>query len=77
MVYSNLIEYLKSVNCRYSLNELLKEHTTMKVGGPADIYVEADSVGVLSGILSMAKNEGIPIFLMKGGRCDENIYVWE
>lgn len=67
MVYSNLIEYLKSVNCRYSLNELLKEHTTMKVGGPADIYVEADSVGVLSGILSMAKNEGIPIFLIGNG----------
>lgn len=39
----------------------------MKIGGPADIYVEAYSVGVLSGILSIAKKEDIPIFLIGNG----------
>ncbi len=67
MIYSNLIEYLESVRCRYLLNEPLKKHTTMKVGGPADIYVEARSAEVLVGILSIAKKEDIPIFLIGNG----------
>ena len=37
-------------------NEPLAKHTTMKIGGPADVLVEPDSVDHLKVTMDMIKN---------------------
>lgn len=53
---------------RYSKEgELLYPHTTMKVGGPAELYVEADSTQKLIEAVIAARESGVPYFVMAGG----------
>ena len=52
---------------KFSLNELLKNHTSMKVGGPADIYIEVDSIMCLCDVLKTAKKYNLPFFLIGNG----------
>ena len=67
MKYSPLLDYLSKKNCKFSQNELMKNHTTMKVGGPSDIYVEADNIEILSYIIDFSKKNDIPFFLIGNG----------
>jgi len=51
-------------------NEPMKEHTTFKVGGPADCWVSPDSGGFplfCAGLLKHARKENIPLFIAGGG----------
>ena len=47
--------------------ELLGPYTTMKVGGPAQLYLEADTSQKLVEAVSAARETGIPYFVMAGG----------
>lgn len=49
------------------LDEPMKNHTSFKVGGLADILVTPVSVMQLSEILKLCKNENVPIFVMGNG----------
>ena len=45
----------------------MSEHTTMKVGGPASIFIEPDNESSLALAVSMLKSQGIAIFVLGGG----------
>ena len=45
----------------------MKKHTTFKVGGPADIFVEAGSEDDIIKSLEIFKNERVPYFIMGNG----------
>jgi len=47
--------------------ELLYPYTTMKVGGPAELYVEADTTQKLVEAVVAARETGVPYFVMAGG----------
>ena len=47
--------------------ELLGPYTTMKVGGPAQLYLEADRSQKLVEAVIAAREMGIPYFVMAGG----------
>ncbi len=47
--------------------ELLFRHTTMKVGGPAELFVEADTSQKLVEAVIAARETGVPYFVMAGG----------
>ncbi|ADU75160.1 MAG TPA: UDP-N-acetylmuramate dehydrogenase [Hungateiclostridium thermocellum] len=49
------------------LDEPMKNHTSFKVGGPADILVTPVSVSQLSQILKLCKNKSVPVFVMGNG----------
>lgn len=49
------------------VNALMREHTSFKVGGPADILVAPKSDEQLGRILNICKNEGVPFFVMGNG----------
>jgi len=56
------------VDIRY--NEPMKDHTTFKVGGPADCWLCPDGEGFLSFcacLLNNAKEANIPVFILGGG----------
>ncbi|WP_419888559.1 UDP-N-acetylmuramate dehydrogenase [Neobacillus niacini] len=41
-------------------NELLSQHTTMKIGGPADIFIEPASLGDIQKVMTFLKERQIP-----------------
>lgn len=49
------------------LNEPLAKHTTFKIGGPADFFVEVNEVAKLTELLSWLNSEGINYYILGGG----------
>ena len=48
-------------------NEPLAEHTTFKIGGPAEFWVEPQDPSELNSLIKAAKNKNIPIFVIGAG----------
>jgi UDP-N-acetylmuramate dehydrogenase len=48
-------------------DEPLASHTTMRVGGPADLFVEAHNLFELRGIARYARSHDLPLFLLGRG----------
>jgi UDP-N-acetylenolpyruvoylglucosamine reductase len=48
-------------------DELLAKHTTLRVGGPADIYVEPASEQDLAAVLTYCRGRGRPFFVLGRG----------
>ncbi len=49
------------------VGEPLAGHTTMRVGGPADVYAPADTLFVLRGLVRFARSRGVPHWLLGRG----------
>ena len=49
------------------LNEPLGKYTTLKIGGPADLFFEAQSKQELIDVLVFARKSGVSVFLLGGG----------
>ena len=48
-------------------NEPLAEHTTFKIGGPAEFWVEPQDTAELNSLIKAAKNKNIPILVIGAG----------
>ena len=48
-------------------NEPMKEHTSLKIGGPAEIFVRVSSVEELKEILKLCKTNKIPLTIVGNG----------
>ncbi len=48
-------------------NESLAKHTTLRVGGPADVYVEPASEEDLAGVLTFCNERELPFFVIGRG----------
>lgn len=48
-------------------SELLANHTTMRVGGPADLFVTASTLSQLLAILALGRQNGVSTWLLGGG----------
>jgi UDP-N-acetylmuramate dehydrogenase len=48
-------------------DEPLSRHTTIGIGGPADAYVSPSSGEQLSGVLCLAHDAGVPVFILGSG----------
>lgn len=49
------------------MNEPMKLHTSMKIGGPADLLVSPENSLALGKILQLCKEEKVPYFIMGNG----------
>ena len=47
---------------RLKKDELLRAHTTWRVGGPADLFFESHSTDELVGIISLCRTHNVPFF---------------
>lgn len=52
---------------RVGLSELMGTHTTFKIGGPAQVYLELDSIDALVKAVSIARKVDLPVFILGGG----------
>ena len=67
MKYSSILDYLNSKKCKFCKNELMSKHTTFRIGGPADLFIEVPDVCVLQNLLVIMKKGDIPFFLLGNG----------
>src|SRR3972149_5144299 len=49
------------------LNEPLSHHTTLGVGGPADLFLAADTEGPVRAAFALARSHGLPVFILGAG----------
>jgi UDP-N-acetylmuramate dehydrogenase len=62
--------FLKGGECDVRFNEPMSEHTTFRVGGPADCYIRplgGHFPDIAFSLLQKAKKERIPVFMLGGG----------
>ena len=56
-----LFTEIKDLNIgKVKRNELLSQHTTMKIGGPADIFIEPSSLENIQKVMTFLKDRQIP-----------------
>lgn len=68
MSYLNeLCNLCDNLGCGYKLQEALKNHTTFKIGGNADIIIDIDSENSLLSILNYLKEENVKFFVVGKG----------
>lgn len=53
--------------CPVALSEPLSRHTSFRIGGPADIFVQPGTPAELAGVLTILRDEGIPFFILGSG----------
>lgn len=63
--------FLSALSARFGArprrNEPLAGHTTLRVGGPADVWLAVQSVAELMAAVSLARQYRIPVFVLGGG----------
>lgn len=64
-IYKDLTELIPED--RIFLDEPMKNHTTMKTGGPADIMVVAQSIGEIEATIKSCKENRVAYFIMGNG----------
>ena len=64
-IYNKLIT--KIAQSQVYINEPMKNHTTFKVGGPADIFVKINNIDQLKFTLEVAKQEDVPVTIIGNG----------
>ncbi|MDQ6694619.1 MAG: UDP-N-acetylmuramate--L-alanine ligase [Chloroflexota bacterium] len=48
-------------------DEPMSKHSSLRIGGPADLFVEAGSVPDIAAVVTFARNQGIPYLLLGNG----------
>jgi len=52
---------------RVTRDELLSRHTTARIGGPADLYIEALTSEELCDLVRLSRQHGVPYLVLGGG----------
>ncbi len=65
--YSELCTLCNNLKCEYSTEALLKDYTSFKIGGKADIMIFPDSFTKLSEIIKYSKSKDIPALILGKG----------
>ena len=53
---------------RVKFDEPMAKHTTLKVGGPADVMVVPESIADIQNTLKFAKENDIPVLVIGNGK---------
>lgn len=65
LLYDKLKNFISEE--RIKQNELMKNHTSFHIGGPADILVLPQDAEEIKRIITCCKDEGVPFFVMGNG----------
>lgn len=65
--YSLLKEFLQNEGIVYKENEPMSAHTTFKIGGPADMFVQPASEEALAKLIVFCKEKEIPFYVLGNG----------
>lgn len=65
--YKNIIKLCKNLNFKFLENEPLKNHTTFKIGGNADLLIIVHNTNNIEQLLKTIKHENIPFYVIGRG----------
>ena len=65
--YSKLYALCKEIECEYSTDALLKDYTSFKIGGKADVMIFPDDISKLSNVISLINRENIAALVLGKG----------
>ena len=65
--YDKLISLCESTGCEYSLTAELKDYTSFKIGGKADIMIFPNSISVLSELVAFIRARELPLLVIGKG----------
>lgn len=57
----------EKIGCKAAINEPMKNHTSFKIGGAADLYITVNEAEQLSAALRLAEEHQIPLFVLGNG----------
>ena len=57
----------ESLGCEVAADEPMKNHTSFKIGGSADLFVTVMEKGQLTSVLRLCKDNAIPLFILGNG----------
>lgn len=64
-IYNEMLKVLSKE--QIYLNEPMSKHTSFKIGGPADIFAKPKNIDELKFIISLAKENNIPLTVIGNG----------
>lgn len=64
-IYNEMIQYIDKE--RVLKNELMAKHTSMKIGGPADIFVRVNNLDELKKVIVQCKNHEVNLTVIGNG----------
>lgn len=66
---ANLARAIRELNIegKIATDEILRQHTTLSIGGPAEVFIEPFSLESLRRILIFAEENSIALFILGGG----------
>ena len=67
MQLKNFLCFLKDNGISFSENEMMKNHTTFKIGGAADVFVKPKTKDGLKDTIKSAKENLVPVLLLGNG----------
>lgn len=68
MITETLLDNIKGcIKGKVLYNEPMKRHTSFRVGGPAEVWVEPDNLDDLRTCIMTAKERNMPVFIIGGG----------
>lgn len=59
--------YNKISKDKISLNELMSKHTSIKIGGPAEIFIKATTIEEVKIVVDIANKNNIPLYVIGNG----------
>lgn len=65
--YKKILNEIKNLDCKIFKNESMKKHTTIKIGGSADIFLNVNTENTLTYILKILNDEKIPFYILGNG----------
>ena len=64
-IYTQLINYIDKE--RICKEELMSQHTSLKIGGPADLFIKVKDLKELKYIINLSKDKKIPLTVIGNG----------
>lgn len=67
MKFGNVALKAKELGFACRENELMKAHTTFRIGGPAELFIECNDISKIGELLTAVKTEGCPLTVIGKG----------
>ncbi|MBR1779181.1 MAG: UDP-N-acetylmuramate dehydrogenase [Clostridia bacterium] len=65
--YERFLEEIRGLDCTVLRNEPMKKHTTIKIGGNADVFLNIKTEAALIEVLRILNTERIPSYILGNG----------
>ncbi|MBQ1978001.1 MAG: hypothetical protein II225_04555, partial [Ruminococcus sp.] len=67
MIKDQFINDITSTGASCTPDSPMKEHTSFKIGGPADYYITVNNIEELKGVITLCKSAEVPYMLLGNG----------